>query len=197
VLVLVNGKRRHNTATMFINGTTQSGQSPPDLDLIASNAIGRVEVLRDGAAAQYGSDAIAGVINIVLKNDTTGSASLLGGATGGRRRAGAHAARQGLRLGAGTLHLSAEAYNQGHTYRSGINTLVNQFTNMGGQPGAVGANGAINFEMPVGERDALQLRHGQRPSGRRLADLSHPHGGHQLHQLFPNGYSPAPLPDRL
>jgi iron complex outermembrane receptor protein len=48
VLVLVNGKRRHNTATMFINGTTQSGQSPPDLDLIASNAIGRVEVLRDG-----------------------------------------------------------------------------------------------------------------------------------------------------
>jgi hypothetical protein len=59
-LVLVNGKRRHNTAILFVNGTTQNGQSPPDLDLIPSAAIERIEVLRDGASAQYGSDALAG-----------------------------------------------------------------------------------------------------------------------------------------
>ena len=72
VLVLVNGKRRHNTAILFVNGTTQAGQSPPDLDLIPAGAIQRIEVLRDGASAQYGSDALAGVINILLKDDAEG-----------------------------------------------------------------------------------------------------------------------------
>ncbi len=67
VLVLVNGKRRHNTAILFVNGTTQNGQSPPDLDLIPSAGIDRIEVLRDGASAQYGSDALAGVVNLILK----------------------------------------------------------------------------------------------------------------------------------
>lgn len=71
-LVLVNGKRRHNTAVLFVNGTTQAGQSPPDLDLIPSSAIQRIEVLRDGASAQYGSDALAGVINILLKDNAEG-----------------------------------------------------------------------------------------------------------------------------
>lgn len=72
VLVLVNGKRRHNTAILFVNGTTQAGQSPPDLDLIPAASIQRIEVLRDGASAQYGSDALAGVINILLKDDPEG-----------------------------------------------------------------------------------------------------------------------------
>ena len=71
-LVLVNGKRRHNTAVLFVNGTTQAGQSPADLDLIPSSAIQRIEVLRDGASAQYGSDALAGVINIILKDGAEG-----------------------------------------------------------------------------------------------------------------------------
>lgn len=71
-LVLMNGKRRHNTAILFVNGTTQAGQSPPDLDLIPSSAIQRIEVLRDGASAQYGSDALAGVINIILKDNVGG-----------------------------------------------------------------------------------------------------------------------------
>uniref|UniRef100_UPI00261A7C43 TonB-dependent receptor plug domain-containing protein n=1 Tax=uncultured Sphingobium sp. TaxID=316087 RepID=UPI00261A7C43 len=72
LLVLVNGKRRHNSATLFINGTTQNGQSPPDLDLIPSNMIERIEVLRDGASAQYGSDAIAGVANFITRSTFTG-----------------------------------------------------------------------------------------------------------------------------
>ncbi len=70
VLVLVNGKRRHQSALVNVNGTVNRGQVGTDLNTIPVSAIERVEVLRDGAAAQYGSDAIAGVINIVLKKST-------------------------------------------------------------------------------------------------------------------------------
>lgn len=66
VLVLINGKRRHNSSLVNVNGTFGRGSVGTDLNAIPSGAIKRLEVLRDGAAAQYGSDAIAGVINIVL-----------------------------------------------------------------------------------------------------------------------------------
>ena len=68
-LVLVNSKRRHRAALVSIGG---SGTQGPDIATIPSTAIGSVEVLRDGAAAQYGSDAIAGVINFILKENTDG-----------------------------------------------------------------------------------------------------------------------------
>ncbi|MBC7848857.1 MAG: TonB-dependent receptor, partial [Chitinophagaceae bacterium] len=71
-LVLLNGKRRHNTALVNINGTVGRGSVGTDLNTIPVAAIERIEVLRDGAAAQYGSDAIAGVINIVLKKNYKG-----------------------------------------------------------------------------------------------------------------------------
>ena len=67
VLVLVNGKRRHQSALVHLNGSIGRGSTGVDLNAIPVAAIDRIEVLRDGAAAQYGSDAIAGVINIVLK----------------------------------------------------------------------------------------------------------------------------------
>ena len=70
VLVLINGKRRHNTALINVNGTVGAGSVGTDMNAIPTAAIRRIEVLRDGAAAQYGSDAIAGVINIVLKEAT-------------------------------------------------------------------------------------------------------------------------------
>ncbi|MEO0472777.1 MAG: TonB-dependent receptor plug domain-containing protein, partial [Bacteroidota bacterium] len=68
-LVLINGKRRHTTSLMNVNGTVARGQVGTDLNSIPMAAVERIEVLRDGAAAQYGSDAIAGVINIVLKKN--------------------------------------------------------------------------------------------------------------------------------
>lgn len=71
-LVLVNGKRRHQAALIHINNSVGRGTAGTDLNAIPAAAIKRVEVLRDGAAAQYGSDAIAGVINIVLKDDSEG-----------------------------------------------------------------------------------------------------------------------------
>jgi iron complex outermembrane recepter protein len=78
ILVLVNGKRRHQSALVNVNGTVNRGQVGTDLNAIPVSAIDRVEILRDGASAQYGSDAIAGVINIILKkniNSLSGSIS--------------------------------------------------------------------------------------------------------------------------
>ncbi|MDO4224823.1 MAG: TonB-dependent receptor [Bergeyella zoohelcum] len=70
VLVLVNGKRRHTSALVNVNGTPGRGTVGTDLNAIPAFAVNRIEVLRDGAAAQYGSDAIAGVMNLSLKRDT-------------------------------------------------------------------------------------------------------------------------------
>src|SRR5690606_1835887 len=72
VLVLVNGKRRHASSLLNLNGTIGRGSAPVDLNTIPISAIERVEVLRDGASAQYGSDAIAGVVNVVLKGASEG-----------------------------------------------------------------------------------------------------------------------------
>jgi iron complex outermembrane receptor protein len=72
-LVLVNGKRRHRASVIaFQGGGVNDGAQGPDISVIPSIAIKQVEVLRDGAAAQYGSDAIAGVMNFVLKDDSEG-----------------------------------------------------------------------------------------------------------------------------
>lgn len=70
VLVLINGKRQHQSALVNVNGTVNRGQVSTDLSVIPATSIERIEILRDGASAQYGSDAIAGVINIVLKKET-------------------------------------------------------------------------------------------------------------------------------
>ncbi len=80
-LVLVNGKRRHQTAFVAVFGTRGRGNAGTDLNAIPASAIDRVEILRDGASAQYGSDAIAGVINLITKkniNTVTGAVGIAG-----------------------------------------------------------------------------------------------------------------------
>jgi iron complex outermembrane receptor protein len=71
-LILVNGKRRHRTASINVSGVVGKGSVPVDMNLIPTSAVDHIEILRDGAAAQYGSDAIAGVINVILKSDSSG-----------------------------------------------------------------------------------------------------------------------------
>jgi iron complex outermembrane receptor protein len=121
VLVLVNGKRRHTTALINLNGSQGRGASPVDLNAIPIAAIQRVEVLRDGASAQYGSDAIAGVVNIVLKGSGEGGSIAL---TGGQYSAGDGRTAQlsgdvGIKLGEnGAVHLAAEARDQDQTDRA-------------------------------------------------------------------------------
>jgi iron complex outermembrane receptor protein len=72
VLVLINGKRRHTTSVTGIDTKIGRGTAPVDFNSIPSNAIKRIEVLRDGAGAQYGSDAIAGVVNVILDDRPEG-----------------------------------------------------------------------------------------------------------------------------
>ncbi|MEY2881271.1 MAG: hypothetical protein RLZZ15_3651 [Verrucomicrobiota bacterium] len=71
-LVLINGKRRHTSALVNLNGSIGRGSVSTDFNVIPTSAVGQIEVLRDGASAQYGSDAIAGVINVILRKDSKG-----------------------------------------------------------------------------------------------------------------------------
>ena len=71
-LVLVNGKRRHAAALVNVNGSVGRGSAAVDLNTIPNVAVRSIEVLRDGASAQYGSDAIAGVINLRMREDRDG-----------------------------------------------------------------------------------------------------------------------------
>ena len=121
-LVLVNGKRRHRGAviTWLGNGVADGAQGP-DISVIPSIALRQVEVLRDGASAQYGSDAIAGVLNFLLKDDTSGGSvefrtgSFLAGDGGTYTVSG----NVGLPLGPGGFaNLSVEYGNTAATSRS-------------------------------------------------------------------------------
>ena len=74
-LVLVNGLRWHNTALINVGQQLYNGSVPVDLGMIPTSGVDHIEVLREGAAAQYGSDAVAGVINVILKDSPGGSLS--------------------------------------------------------------------------------------------------------------------------
>jgi len=121
-LVLVNGKRRHGTSNLAVLGGPYQGAATADLDLISPSSIKRIEVLEDGAAAQYGSDAIAGVINIILKDDDEGGS---GYATAGRNY------DVGGDTYAGTIHLATRVGDAGF-----INVTLfhrfHDFTQIGG-----------------------------------------------------------------
>jgi len=121
-LVLVNGKRKNPSALVYINDTPGKGEVGVDMKSIPAQAIDRIEVLRDGASAQYGSDAIAGVINIILKEDTgTTEVNGFSGITseGDGFRIG-YSADTGFEVGdGGFLHLTHTLYNQEETNRPG------------------------------------------------------------------------------
>ncbi|BCV65139.1 ligand-gated channel [Shewanella carassii] len=122
-LVLVNGKRRHGSALVHLSGTVGKGSSNVDLNAIPMTAIKRIEILRDGASAQYGSDAIAGVINVVLKDNSEGGmVSAQAGQTyqgdGEQWRVGLN---HGLGIGdTGFVNLSLEAHHKNSTNRAGL-----------------------------------------------------------------------------
>ncbi|MBB1061332.1 TonB-dependent receptor plug domain-containing protein [Marilutibacter spongiae] len=127
VLVLVNGKRRHQQALVNVQQTIGRGSAGTDINAIPVSSIERIEVLRDGAAAQYGSDAISGVINIILKKQTDHTDVVVEGsqyyAGDGEMLHGS--VNTGFKLGAdgGFLNLSAEARNRNETNRAGPDSL--------------------------------------------------------------------------
>jgi iron complex outermembrane receptor protein len=123
-LVLVNGKRRHGSALVHVNGSVGRGTAGTDMNAIPMSAIKRIEVLRDGAAAQYGSDAIAGVINIVLKDNTEGSdiAVSLGEYSEGDGDSTLVSFNQGIGVGSGGFfNFDVEYRDRGRTNRAGLN----------------------------------------------------------------------------
>ncbi|MFZ6864174.1 TonB-dependent receptor plug domain-containing protein [Undibacterium sp. Ji67W] len=157
-LVLVNGKRWHTTAVVNVNGTVGRGSSPADLNTIPLSSIDHIEVLRDGAAAQYGSDAIAGVINIILKKGATGGEIAFGG---GRYSEGDGtqtnlSANFGIPLGEkGWARFTAEQKNQGATNRAGADfrnpkePLYGQVTQQQGDPQLAQTNVGVNAVLPL------------------------------------------------
>lgn len=193
VLVLVNGKRRHTTANIYLDAGPQQGSAPTDLDLIPISAIDHIEVLQDGAAAQYGSDAIAGVINIILKAQDHGGGIQ---ATTGQYYQGdgftsAGSGDIGTTLGdGGFLHLSVDFRHHDHSVRSGHDSRTGNYdnnifgdsestrTSFGYNAGKSLADGAVE----VYSFGTYSKRYAESFENFRLPSI--------LPQVFPNGFSP-------
>ncbi|MBX2877221.1 MAG: TonB-dependent receptor [Saprospiraceae bacterium] len=143
-LVLVNGKRRHQSALVYVNDTPGKGEVGVDMKSIPASAIERIEVLRDGASAQYGSDAIAGVINIILKKrPSSWQLNLESGVTAaGDGFTYSADFNNGLQIGkSGFLNFTGSLYHQDDTDRAG-------------EPGGDGLFGVI-----FGDDDILNGKH--------------------------------------
>ena len=166
LLVLINGKRRHNSSLVNINGSVGRGSMAVDLNAIPPSAIDHIEILRDGAAAQYGSDAIAGVINIILKSDAPGELSVQTGKTnaGDGQTVVADGSYSWALPRGGYLNLSGEMRNRDSTNRTGPDTrtqyfagdprnniaqLNNRIDSWVGDPKVNGGSGFYNLDIPM------------------------------------------------
>ncbi|HEY6869434.1 MAG TPA: TonB-dependent receptor plug domain-containing protein, partial [Novosphingobium sp.] len=188
-LVLVNGKRRHANAILNVNNSIGRGSAAVDLDTIPANAISRIEVLRDGAAAQYGSDAIAGVVNIILADATGGEAGVQGGATGeGDGANGTATLRYGLALGdGGHLTVSALARHEQPTNRALVDQRFGRVTYRIGDPRTTVASLAVDTAAPLGVGGEVYAfgtytwKRSNNGAGFRVPGFS---------PLYPNGFLP-------
>ena len=147
-LVLIDGKRRHGTANLAVLGGPYQGGAAPDLNFIPVDSIDHVEVLTDGAAAQYGTDAIAGVVNIITKHNTSGGDINVNGGTyyGNGGDTGDISANIGLAPVANSwFNATVESRFHGHSNEGNIDPRVynhDGLVNVG--PGGKYAN-AVNF----------------------------------------------------
>ncbi len=196
VLVLVNGKRRHQTAHLNVQQTIARGESGTDINAIPISAIDHIEVLRDGAAAQYGSDAIAGVINIILKDGYEGELNFQGGATyegdGGN---GAISANKGFRIGEkGVINITGEYRDRGETNRAGLDILrvdPPRVTQRIGDPDA--KDGLIwgNLSLPTGNGEFYAFGGWSRREGNSSGFFRTAGDGRTVPEIYPNGFLPT------
>ena len=213
-LVLVNGKRRYTSALINNNGTIGRGTSAVDLNAIPASMIDRIEILRDGAAAQYGSDAIAGVINIILKGASAGGVSIQSGQFNtdvkglGKRNDGgnvAMSADDGLSWGSGSyLHGGVEYRNRAMTNRSFDDPRVqfsatdareataNRFTHWSGDAATADVvgmyNGGINLQSGT---QLYSFGAFGRRDGRSTGFFRRPTQTAQVvRKIYPNGFLP-------
>ena len=175
-LVLINGKRKNQSAQVYLNRTPGKGEVGVDLKSIPVAAIERVEILRDGASAQYGSDAIAGVMNIILKKNVEYSTfTTLAGITSENDGFNFNSDfNTGFKFGnGGFVNLTLAYYKQNITNRAGIASDVgstprdiawlaaNPTAGMTvGQPEMEKRDFYVNMEHPVGENATLYSFHG-------------------------------------
>lgn len=153
VLVLVNGHRRHASSIITFNNGAFRGSVPVDFNTIPVTAIKRIEILRDGAAAQYGSDAIAGVINIVLNDDRAGgyASAQYGQTDRGDGKTVIVSGRQGIAIGeAGFLSIAGEVRDRGLTNAAETDPRFGRVTSVFGDPDSTDVNLVLNTEIPVG-----------------------------------------------
>ncbi len=197
-LVLVDGKRRHTTANIYADPGPQQGSTAVDIDMIPMAAIDHVEVLRDGASAQYGSDAVAGVVNIILKKQDHGfHAESISGITAAK-----DGFQQGVYLDGGAklgnrgfVHVSGDFYHTDHTFRSAPDARTGQKNNyVLGQPEQTRESVAIKAGYDL--TDNIQLygtgtyahRHAESYQNYRLASSLAKYPGYAA--IYPWGYSP-------
>jgi iron complex outermembrane receptor protein len=202
VLVLVNGKRRHTSAVVVADQSPDIAANPVDLDMIPTSMIDHIEVLEDGAAAQYGSDAVAGVINIILKNSATERSlnASAGITTRGDGMQGAGGANAGYRLGNdGFIDLDVDYRHHDFENRTGLNVLSNSNGITGAPIAAVRGRiigsgltdlvtGGFNAEKPLSENITL---YAFGTAGWRYADAyENQRLGKVLPQIWPEGFFP-------
>ena len=192
VLVLVNGKRRHETANINVSGGLQSGSTGVDLDTIPLAAIERIEVLRDGASAQYGSDAIAGVINVILKSADHGGRlaydnGRYGDGDGLTQNGGVNG---GLRFGeSGFLNLSAQFREQARTIRAGIDQRTGHYGNPSiGDPSL--HRQALAYNAGVALDDNVELYSFATYTHRSVSSAQIYQLPSLAPRLYPNGFTP-------
>ena len=202
VLVLVDGKRWHTSALVNTDGSIGRGSAPVDLNTIPLSAIDHIEVLRDGASAQYGSDAIAGVINIILKHGAHGGSIELDGGQydkgGGRQWLGS--ANFGIPLGGdkGWLRISVDDGHQDPTNHGGVDVRYPQLgeKQVFGDPSISQHNLFLNTQYDITnnvqfyafgsyhERDAISDELYRNPYSYSSSVKT------ALNALYPNGYQP-------
>ncbi|KWB20503.1 hypothetical protein WL32_17790 [Burkholderia cepacia] len=196
VLVLVNGKRRHPTAVITQDAGPQAGSTGVDLNLIPVGLIDHIEILRDGAAAQYGSDAIAGVINIILKSNTEGGSiqDTVDQTYQGDGLTNNVSVTKALNLGdRGYLDLSAEFARQNHTNRTGFDDDFGAVP--AGLPNYIGGSPSSTREL-VGFNAGYRLDsdidlYGFGTYGHRnAAAYENARPAFYLPAVFPNGFVP-------
>ncbi|MGH8856055.1 MAG: TonB-dependent receptor plug domain-containing protein, partial [Telluria sp.] len=196
LLVLVNGKRRHQQALVNVQQTIGRGSAGTDINAIPLSAIQSIEVLRDGAAAQYGSDAIAGVINIVLKKGATdtlfsASAGTTSEGDGDTYTASAH---KGVAIGdGGYLNLSVEGRRRNETNRAGPDTLrVNppRVTQRIGDSLAKDGYLWLNGALPVGGGELYVFGGASKRTGDSSGFFRSAGDARNVPAIYPNGFLP-------
>ncbi|MBX0344129.1 TonB-dependent receptor [Acetobacter sp. TBRC 12305] len=193
-LILVNGKRRDTSAIFQNNAGPQFGTTPVDLGMLPRSAIDHIEILDDGAAAQYGSDAIAGVINIILKKNKTGLTlnTNNGGYYAGDGFTSDEYINYGMNLkDRGFLSLSAEAKFQDHTDRTPASWTGDHNNHILGNPREL--RETIGYNMEYEFLPHLKLysfsTYGHRNSEAFQYNRA-PGSANDLPTVHPGGYSP-------